>query len=1714
MNSVLKFIILKNNEEMQNIDLEIYLDDTIENVKCKLSQKLNIKNIENYYLFCKNRVSLNPYDIYKKLSYNNKKVITRQDYTCFCVNHSIQIKEDKDSYDLDDFLSLQLNDLLVDKPIGITNSIEFIVNPFKNSFDYSNTSNTTSKSLWLENNNIYNNIVYVLFANDIYQYIDEHKLETQRIINVYLPYLFKKDIYKLDKLNNDDSICPKYNEYNNIINFFNSNYIESDIKEGIYNIKFVLYPTQYFKFPLEIFFKLFNSSGKIPLIRLNSNRKQDSIYRLYCDQISDKGNKVPSLKKKAIQKYSNDLKGHNRICYVAFNKVSPILIEIMDNGHIYFTINELPIYNIKDTDNLIKSTTKDILENLSNYIDPSNKIFNEFISLVDKNIQIINLSYIFKFDRKKKPKFTDNINCFTSIFNHSDSKKDADGKKKYTLRYKRVSNFNVLDSMNAYLTESVNLQIPNEKIIDSFSRMFDTSFDDAKQYLKSFLDTAILDSDLNQNKIKKIKSNPGFLVEIKDNQEEQTIDAYVKLIDKIEYIPFLKLYISKFVDFLQGNLTDDENICKNKIKEVEVVEVEEKQPEIKNNIEYDDENDVVFNFEETDEQNRESLHKNKREFDEDDNHLQKKNGLLQFEDEEDDDEQFKNEELSPDNKSRFPPPKKNGLLQFEDEEDDDEQFENEELSPDNKKVEKNKTLPVKKSSLSENENENERFNFENNGSTSGGSLNSNSENNKIDLSTVRFGQKNPFVQKMEKKEPTLFISKQANGDKAYSRQCPWTDRRTPIILTKKELERIDKKARDGYTKHLEYGSDPKNPYYYICPRYWNFYTQTPVAPDKVDHSKVLDTNLKPSQMESLIHKGEKYIIELSGKNGQLFPYPGFLKSKKGDKIGLPCCFTKEQKTEKISQVIKSSERSQLKKKGIEINNTDEENNSNEKIQSKYIQNGDKFPLDINRMGHLPYSLELFFNQKHSECYINKKKSKFKIDKPCLMRMGVEKNRNQSFLAAIAYIFIKSDNVTIPKIQEIKKLIIKNLTIDKFVKYHDGNLPHIFSSENYSENSFDDYKESDLYYFMENDINSFKKIVSGYENFIEYIKSNEYIDHTYLWDIVCDGNVVSPHKINMVILKQHMDGTPDNLSILCPTTKHSKFSFNLEFPTFILYHRDDYYEPIITYSINKNNLYTINKKFKKSDMQFLSKSLELINKTIKEKCNDKILNRHYSFKDNITLDELILEINKLDNYEIIEQILNIDGKVFGLLINNKSHKYNFFVPCKPSGRVKEYNYRIVDNYIWLNYNWTTYLLRKLYKDSKMKIPCQPKLKIINKNNLILGIITITNQFVQLYIEEENIEDDLEEIVGKNPFIYDKKIIESDIKKYRQKDIEYMKLEQMFYNAFFNTIKILLNNSKYLNTRNMIDNIINSVDTTYENKFDALLHSLHEIFENNFEYISFSEEILDEIIQENKINICTNTKQKYCKFEKTNDLQLNGKLLIPIKNLLNEYENRILYENRFIDNLILNSYVQKTLLDELHINIHYTDKYNLNENEILLLESMLIPYLEDNMNLIKKIPFVLHRSFLELQPNQIYEEIEAKIPEEEPPEPNEPTNEFIIESEENEIEINNKLKEIEEITENLESQNNRISPVAEDSSPKSLSVKRTQPELNNKLSLYESENEVLSPIKENSSENEVLSPIKENSSENEVLSPIKENSSENEVLSPIKENSSENEVLSPI
>ena len=392
-----EFVLLKNKKETP-ITLEVHIDDTIDNIKNKLSRVLN-KDINHYYLFYKKRKVINPYDIYNKLSLNNTKPVDKQMFVSFCMNHNIK-PEEKDDYDIDDFLKLNLSEVEVNEPIGIENK-SFIVNPFDNIFNYYDNAQSLSTSLLMNYNA---KKIFVCLAEDVYPYLETSGLELEHTINIYFPYLFSEKKFKLDS----SKFVDKYLKYDEMIDFhhkiFNPEIATKQM--GVSSINLVIYTKQSFIFPSEIFFRLLQSTKDIPLIKLNPGKKQENIYRIFSPKLSENGNKVPLLKKKRITKIINTCKKENTLYYIIDHtykdKIINVIIEINREGHIYVTLEDLELFNFAEIEKIIKETTDLIIVKLSEYFDPSNKIFNQFVSLVNESVEIIDLKFKYVFKRQSK----------------------------------------------------------------------------------------------------------------------------------------------------------------------------------------------------------------------------------------------------------------------------------------------------------------------------------------------------------------------------------------------------------------------------------------------------------------------------------------------------------------------------------------------------------------------------------------------------------------------------------------------------------------------------------------------------------------------------------------------------------------------------------------------------------------------------------------------------------------------------------------------------------------------------------------------------------------------------------------------------------------------------------------------------------------------------------------------------------------------------------------------------------------------------------------------------------------------------------------------------------------------------------------------------------------------------------------------------------------
>ena len=679
-----------------------------------------------------------------------------------------------------------------------------------------------------------------------------------------------------------------------------------------------------------------------------------------------------------------------------------------------------------------------------------------------------------------------------------------------------------------------------------------------------------------------------------------------------------------------------------------------------------------------------------------------------------------------------------------------------------------------------------------------------------------------------------------------------------------------------------------------------------------------------------------------------------------------------------------------------------------------IKKPTNFPLSKGMYGHLPIDITMFLHhQNETGCNIEYTDNINKIikNKECLLRIGVEANPLQSFLSCISvlyqFIYAEPEQKSVAASKTIKEfkndILIPFVTLDRFITSQNGDLIQIFKSDKSEKSEKTDiapYTESILYkkLFKDGDVETtdpkhqyFRNVVQSYENFIRYLNDDTVIiDYTYLWDMICsqDGLFIQKKGINLVILYSTCNDETCNVEIICPTNHYSSNVYSSLKPSLFLYaatdHGHQYFEPIFMIKnedakrIGILSLFHIrNPTLSPNIKRILSK---VIGPIMKHQCNPIHKSRVYKYEDPMKLDEMI-KVLKRHNYDIIYQVVNYASKVILLFVHKEENGKDVqgLVPCFPSSIRNEYDYVFIgEPSIYQKYKKTRNFLINLNKNTK--INCKPRFKVL-EDEKIIGILTETNQFVKIseptkFIEDIKNDDDLIPLREDNLLDYynneDRILNDGEEDKERTEEILLIRLETLFYNAFRNTIRLLLNKYDYVKLREQLEDIIQNMFLTYNQKYKMVLDILKHLVRISNKIIFVDIEVKDYIGVVKDFSTCLfldktecDIRQPLCSF--TTDCQLN----LPNKGILSEelkYDNETIYFGKLTDQLIrykrINSYIFKpnTYLSFGSLN------YNLNNDEILIMETEVKDYFEnliedkinpyvhyntyDNANLIEK------------------------------------------------------------------------------------------------------------------------------------------------------------------
>ena len=844
-----------------------------------------------------------------------------------------------------------------------------------------------------------------------------------------------------------------------------------------------------------------------------------------------------------------------------------------------------------------------------------------------------------------------------------------------------------------------------------------------------------------------------------------------------------------------------------------------------------------------------------------------------------------------------------------------------------------------------------------------------------DITGMKLSNPNPFEKRLHQLDPKLYLVKQQGKYKAYSRLCPSNLRRQPVILTDEEKKRIERETGKVYQDDdaIKYGSSKDKEYWYTCPRYWCLLNSMPLTEEDVKAGKcggkVIPFGAKKVPKDAYIYefKGRgSQAPQIDKKTGNYIKmYPAFNKDDSHpDGLCVPCCFNslgkgesavKKWRDECLNKAAEKSKKFTIAKKKTKIRKSAVE-------EREYIKGPDKMPLEITRWGFIPISLEKFFSFDNKK--IKGENNTVKKYETCILRKGVEFSNYQSFIACINDILFDSDKSII----EMKEIMIEALTLDNFVTLHNGNLISIFYDESikvdtelYANSKY--YKSIDI--ANEKQLYLLNKTIKSLENFKNYLRRDDItIDHTYLWDLITNPNdKLFVNGCNMIILESTNDDITNNINVLCPTSYYSNHIFETTLSTFFLYKNDDYYEPLYLYKDLDTEVKT-SKSFTFRDKNIfpnIKKAILFVKDLYDVQCKPKksVSDEIYKFKENLTSFEII---TKLKDHEFIInlQIVNYNGKVIGLSATKDG--LDGFVPTRPSSLIIDIPYKFMDSIdIWNDYSNTKQFLTLT---AKKGIPCKPLYKVL-EDGLIVGILTETNQFVMINRPTENIyNDELTAISDNNHVMVDAEI--ATLKgndKERESYIKKIKMETNFYNVFRITIKLLLNDPANYKYREEIDNFIKD-DELYTNKMALIIKTLKELTKFHIRFIEDTDDKIEDFIDE--IGVCYNSPdcddKKFCLTDNNNCM-----IIIPKKHLINKVDNEKIYYGRLADELLRYKFIRDFLLKpQVYLSLKKIG-YNLKENEIILIDTLLTQEYFEKLVAKKDNFYTKNNVFDDIQPN---------------------------------------------------------------------------------------------------------------------------------------------------
>ena len=964
-----------NTDKIHVIFLEqsIHIDDSIGVIKLKICEALKMSkeppiSFEEIYLFYLKSIKLNPITIYQKLT-NNDQIKLNRNKLDQVLSNLYDINEEplkielpiSDTYTFDDILGLNLDeiDYVVSLNLGNTSiystDYPFIANPYRvTGYDsilekYKKDMVTFSSTSLLESGNIHNNTIYLCTAEDVYGF-NENEFTSK----IYFPLLYNDNVLDIDELKSkQDTYITKTNNkltkdvllgfetINTFYNIFNhrtdsSKFTEEISKSGIKSIKIRILPDFKFKIPIDIIFRLLHATESSPLIKYNPDSKFENIYRLYVDNVSEDGRKIPYLNKAIINILMRDI-GKSKSVAVYTNTVInsieyKMVCEFYDNGsiHIYsqgefgkpILLNRTgnPFQSINE---LFILSANPIIEQVKSFFEQSGLKINIFEDILSDNVELLDMNLHLQYTISEPIQLKKNKFCLSHFLNIE----TEDLKKGTEMRYKRVSNFNKRDSQEAFIIDKMHQGKSTESIIkDLVDNYTDISnIDEAREIMDGLINE--LNRTRGINKLQKLMKNinPGFKTNMIIINSLDKTNTYLSItihgINNIRYIDSILVYMDTFVRLYQD--IDSSNVSKKYITKLckgqsiitdEILFIEDPQNK-PTELDMSPENLLIID---------ENVDVNEKIEDEID--LQNMEFYNLMNSDEDETNESSISETGGDGSSASgeslpvsPESIVEDSLPVSPESIVEESSKSLSLPLSQETIVKEINIPLESDeesgSESESKSESETSDIEEVEPRTNVITNKPILKPTQILKTKTVGEKepiirdivglkianpNPISERLKRRVPELFIKAKNEKIDLFSRMCQSNKRRQPIILTEEEKTDIIQNNPgeiDTENDFLKYSSDPSDPtktYYYTCPQYWCLLTNKVVTSKDILAGKCgprvekVEDAIIPATEKKVPR--DKYVMKLyDDKDKQ---YPGFHKNTTENGLCIPCCFKK------------------------------------------------------------------------------------------------------------------------------------------------------------------------------------------------------------------------------------------------------------------------------------------------------------------------------------------------------------------------------------------------------------------------------------------------------------------------------------------------------------------------------------------------------------------------------------------------------------------------------------------------------------------------------------------------------------------------------------------------------------------------------------------------------------------------------------------------------